>query len=48
MVVDAPKESASRVNAVLAEQKLFLSELVTRSVSLEEVFLQMTGGEKGE
>ncbi len=48
VVVDAPKESASRVNAVLAEQKLFLSELVTRSVSLEEVFLQMTGGEKGE
>jgi len=45
LIVDIPKESASRVNAALAEHNIFASELVTRSVSLESVFLQLTGGE---
>jgi ABC-2 type transport system ATP-binding protein len=48
LIVDAPKDSASRVNAALAEHNIFASELVTRGVSLESVFLQLTGGESGD
>jgi ABC-2 type transport system ATP-binding protein len=44
LIVDAPKDSASRVNQALAEHHLFASELVNRTVSLESVFLQLTGG----
>ncbi len=47
LVVDAPKESAARVNQVLAENNLFASELVNKTSSLEEVFLQLTGGDNG-
>ena len=47
LVVDAPKESASRVNKALAEHNIFASELVSGNVSLESVFLQLTGGESG-
>jgi len=48
LIVDAPKESASRVNRTLAEHNIFASELVSRNVSLESVFLQLTGGESGD
>ena len=48
LIVDAPKESASRVNAALAEHSIFASELVSHGVSLESVFLQLTGGESGD
>jgi ABC-2 type transport system ATP-binding protein len=47
LVVDAPKESASQVNRALAEHNIFASELISRSASLESVFLQLTGGESG-
>ena len=45
LVVDGPKDSASRVNKVLAEHDIFVSELVGHSLSLESVFLQLTGSE---
>lgn len=48
LIVDAPQDSASRVNKVLAENNIFASELVSPSVSLESVFLQLTGGESGD
>jgi ABC-2 type transport system ATP-binding protein len=48
LIVDAPKDSASRVNQVLAEHNIFASELVNRTVSLESVFLQLTGGDSGD
>ena len=48
LIVDAPKESASRVNATLAEHSIFASELVSHGASLESVFLQLTGGESGD
>lgn len=48
LIVDAPKDSASRVNAALAEHGIFVSELVSHGVSLESVFLQLTGGESGD
>ena len=48
LIVDAPRESASRINRALAEHDIFASELVSRSVSLESVFLQLTGGESGD
>jgi hypothetical protein len=48
IIIDAPKDSASRVNQVLAENNIFASELVSRNVSLESVFLQLTGGNSGD
>ena len=48
LVADAPKDNAARVNQVLAENKIFASELVNKSASLEEVFLQLTGGNSGD
>ena len=48
LVVDAPKESAARVNRALAEKGIFASELISRNASLESVFLQLTGGASGD
>ena len=48
LVVDVPKESASKVNQTLAEHNIYASELVNRNVSLESVFLQLTGGDSGD
>ena len=48
LIVDAPKDSASRVNQALAEHNIFASEIVNRTVSLESVFLQLTGGSSGD
>jgi len=48
LIVDAPKDSSSLVNRTLAEHNIFASELVTRNVSLESVFLQLTGGAGGD
>ena len=45
LIVDAPKDSASQVNKILAEHSIFASELVSRNISLESVFLQLTGSE---
>jgi len=48
LIVDAPKESASQVNQALAENNIFASELIIQSVSLESVFLQMTGSDSDD
>ncbi|MDD5288269.1 MAG: ABC transporter ATP-binding protein [Dehalococcoidales bacterium] len=48
LIVDAPKDSASRVNKILAENNIFASELFSHNVSLESVFLQLTGGNSGD
>lgn len=48
LIVDAPQDSASRINKALVEHDIFASELVSRNVSLESVFLQLTGGESGD
>ncbi len=48
LIVKAPQDSASRVNKVLAEHNIFASELINRNLSLESVFLQLTGGESGD
>ena len=45
LIVDAPKDSGARVNQALAEKNIFASELVNRVASLEDVFLELTGGE---
>jgi ABC-2 type transport system ATP-binding protein len=47
MVVET-QEGAARVNQALAEQGMFASELVSRSASLESIFLELTGGAKGD
>jgi ABC-2 type transport system ATP-binding protein len=46
LIVDAGKETAAAVNKALAEKGIYASELANRTVSLENVFLQLTGGEK--
>jgi ABC-2 type transport system ATP-binding protein len=46
LIVDAPRDSGSRVNQALAEQGVFASELVNHVASLESVFLQLTGNER--
>ena len=48
LIVDAPKDSASRINKILVENNILVSELVNRTVSLEDVFLQLTGGNSGD
>lgn len=48
LIVDAPKDSAARVNRTLAEHGIFASELISRNASLESVFLQLTGGVSGD
>ena len=48
IIVDVPKESDSQVNKALADQGIYASELFNRNVSLESVFLQMTGGDAGD
>lgn len=48
LIVDAPKDRASQVSAALAEHKIFPSELASHSVSLEDFFLKITGGEKDD
>jgi ABC-2 type transport system ATP-binding protein len=44
LMVEAPPESSSQVNKALAEQGVFASELCIRNTSLENIFLQLTGG----
>ncbi len=48
LVISTPGESASRVNATLAGHNIFASELTSHGISLESVFLQLTGGESGD
>jgi ABC-2 type transport system ATP-binding protein len=48
LLVDAPRDSGSNINRTLAEKGIYASELVSRATSLESVFLQLTGGERGE
>ncbi|PPD58504.1 ABC transporter ATP-binding protein [Dehalogenimonas etheniformans] len=45
LVVDAPKESGAQVNKALAEKNIFASEIVPHVASLEDIFLELTGGE---
>ena len=45
LVVEAPKDSGSQVNQALAQKNIFASELVNHVASLEDVFLELTGGE---
>ena len=48
LIVDAPKDRASQLSAALAEHKIFPSELFSPSVSLEDIFLKLTGGKSGD
>jgi len=48
LVVRVAKEDSSRVSAALAEHRIFPSEMISRSLSLENVFLELTGGKSGD
>jgi ABC-2 type transport system ATP-binding protein len=45
LIVNAPQDSASAINRALAEHEIFASELVSQGLSLESVFLELTGRE---
>jgi ABC-2 type transport system ATP-binding protein len=48
VIVDAPKDSAAEVNKALVQNQIFASELTIRNVSLESIFLELTGGGSSE
>ena len=48
LTVDAPKNRGGQINEALAAQRVYASELISHSSSLEDIFLQLTGGEKVE
>jgi len=48
IVVDAPSESAAKVNRALAGAAISASDLVSRSATLESVCLELTGGRSGD
>jgi len=47
LVIGVPPNSGSSINRILAEKGIFASELIQRTSSLENVFLQLTGEENG-
>jgi hypothetical protein len=47
LVVAAPPDSAARINALLAERGIYLSELRPQEGSLERFFLEVTAGDAG-
>lgn len=48
LIVDAPPNSGAQVNKILTENNIYASELMVRNVSLESIFLELTGGELDE
>ena len=48
LLVDVPRENASRITKILAENNIFLSELSVRSSDLESVFLELTGSDTND
>jgi ABC-2 type transport system ATP-binding protein len=48
LTIDIPPDHGTAVNQALAEKGIFVSELINRTHSLENVFLQLTGGASGD
>ena len=48
LVADVPGDRSADVNVALMEKGVLVSELVNRTTSLENVFLQLTGGVNGD
>ena len=48
LLVDVPKENASRITKILAENNIFLSESSVRSTDLQSVFLELTGSDNND
>ena len=48
LLVDVPRENASRITKILAENNIFLSELSVRSTDLESVCLELTGSDTND
>ena len=48
LMIDVPPDRGAAVNQALAEKGIFVSELINRTSSLENVFLQLTGGASGD
>ncbi len=48
LMIDIPPDHGAAVNQALAQKGIFVSELINRTHSLENVFLQLTGGASGD
>ncbi|MDO8716945.1 MAG: ABC transporter ATP-binding protein [Dehalococcoidales bacterium] len=48
LIIDVAKDRSADVNLALVEKGIRVSELFSRSTSLESVFLQLTGGDSGD
>ena len=48
LILDVPPNRGADINRALVEKGIFLNEMVNRTTSLENVFLQLTGGETHE
>ena len=48
LALDAPKDKGQDINKALAGKNIYLSELVVQSATLENVFLELTGGGSGD
>jgi len=48
LMVDVPPDRGAAVNQALAEKGIYASEMLNRTNSLENVFLQLTGGASGD
>lgn len=48
LIIDVSKDRSADVNMALVEKGIRVSELFSRSTSLESVFLQLTGGDSGD
>jgi ABC-2 type transport system ATP-binding protein len=48
LVADVPQDRSAEVNRALMEKGIMVAELFNRSTSLENVFLQLTGGEAND
>ena len=48
LIVETPPECSTPVNKLLADQGIYAAELINRSSSLENIFLQLTGGASGD
>ena len=48
LTLDAPPDRGAEVNRALAEKGIYASEIISQAKSLENVFLELTGGGSGD
>ena len=48
LTLDVPPDRGADVNRALAERGIYASEIISQTKSLENVFLELTGGASGD